>query len=99
MYKSIQYPDNNCNFLLKKNGKYYKFCNTTLVNKYSKIRDYSEKKKNIMSLTEKPISKIYRIFITKFKNKSIITPNQSEKSSSGFCSILINDFYHSILNN
>jgi hypothetical protein len=63
----------------------------------SKIRDYSEKKKNIMSLTEKPISKIYRIFITKFKNKSIITPNQSEKSSSGFCSILINDFYHSIL--
>ena len=63
----------------------------------SKIRDYSEKKNNSKSFSEKPISKIYRIFITKFKNKTLITPNRSEKSSSGFCSILINDFYHSTL--
>jgi hypothetical protein len=63
----------------------------------SKIRDYSDKRDNIKYFPEKPISKIYRIFMTKFKSKTLITPNRSEKSSSGFCSILINDFHHSIL--
>jgi hypothetical protein len=63
----------------------------------SKIRDYSGKMNKTKSFPEKPISRIYRIFITKFKNKTLITPNQSENSSSEFCSTLINDFYHSIL--